>query len=141
MPRPRKWRHVCCMPACAQFGPVGAAAAECVVMTVDEYETIRVIDLEGASQEQCAVRMGIARTTVQGIYIAARRKLAEVLVYGRTLRIEGGDYKLCEGTMQTGCRCSDSRWICPRQASLAVKAATGSSADAGQNPEGGTIEK
>lgn len=116
MPRPRKFRQVCCMPNCAQFGPVDRDSAESVTMTVEEYETIRLIDLEDCSQEQCAARMGIARTTVQGIYDIARQKLAEALVYGRLLRIEGGDYKLCETNPQTEvCRCGVSRGACPRQ--------------------------
>ena len=110
MPRPRKWRRVCGMPGCARFGPLGRDAAEAVVMTVDEYETIRLIDWEDCSQEQCALRMGIARTTVQGIYTAARRKLADALVHGRVLTIEGGDYQLCDAT---GC-CAAGRGCCPR---------------------------
>jgi len=68
-----------------------------VRMTVDEYETIRLIDLEGFTQEECAKQMDVARTTVQGIYAEARKKIAESLVNGKVLLIEGGEYRLCEG--------------------------------------------
>lgn len=109
MPRPRKWRKVCCLPESDRFGPLNAPLdPNHVVMTVEEYETIRLIDLEGFTQEECAGQMNIARTTVQGIYTEARKKLAEFLVNGKVLRIEGGDYKLCEGRLKNcrgnGCR-------------------------------------
>jgi len=65
-------------------------------MTVDEYETIRLIDGEGFSQEDCGLYMDIARTTVQMIYDGARKKIARALVDGAVLRIEGGTYQLCE---------------------------------------------
>lgn len=99
MPRPRKWRKVCCLPDSNRFGPLDAPVQGeyFITMTVDEYETIRLIDLEGLSQEECANQMNVARTTVQGIYSDARKKLAESLVNGKILRIEGGDYKLCDG--------------------------------------------
>ena len=101
MPRPRKCRHVCCLPKCSRFGPLNAISADGYVqMSVDEYETIRLIDLEGMTQETCAVRMNVARTTVQAIYNEARRKMAEALVNGKALHIEGGDYKLCDETMR-----------------------------------------
>lgn len=110
MPRPRKWRKVCDLPQSDQFGPLNTTINQehFVIMTVDEYETIRLIDLEDFTQEQCSKQMNIARTTVQSIYNAARKKLAESLVNGKVLRIEGGDYQLCDGIekpcMGGGCR-------------------------------------
>ena len=99
MPRPMKWRKVCCMPENSRYGPLDLAPDESVFinMTVDEYETVRLIDLEGFTQEECAVQMNIARTTVQGIYNEARKKIAESLVNGKVLLIGGGEYKLCDG--------------------------------------------
>ena len=104
MARPKKWRKVCCLPESNKFGPLDspADAKTHVIMTVDEYETIRLIDLEGFTQEECATQMKIARSTVQGIYIEARKKLAESLVKGKVLLIEGGEYRLCEG-LENGC--------------------------------------
>ncbi len=96
MPRPRKCRKVCRLPDTVEFAPVGGEAdAECIVLTVDEFEAVRLIDDEGYSQEQCGEYMLIARTTVQQIYLSARRKLARALVQGLPLRIAGGDFRLC----------------------------------------------
>lgn len=98
MPRPTKCRRVCHYPRMAEFCPAGQTEdADPILLTVDEYETIRLIDGEGLSQEQCSACMQIARTTVQKIYESARRKLADMLVHGRALRIEGGEYRLCDG--------------------------------------------
>lgn len=99
MPRPKKWRRVCCLPDVSLFGPLDSPSEndQYIIMSVDEYETIRLIDLEGLSQEECSDQMHVARTTVQGIYQEARKKIAESLVEGKVLKIEGGDYKLCEG--------------------------------------------
>ncbi|HHV30377.1 DUF134 domain-containing protein [Acetivibrio mesophilus] len=104
MPRPIKWRKVCCLPEKNRFGPLGENADEknYVKMTVDEYETIRLIDLEGFTQEECAKQMNVARTTAQSIYGEARKKLAQSLVNGKVLLIEGGEYRLCEG-LGNGC--------------------------------------
>jgi uncharacterized protein len=106
MPRPMKWRTVCCLPQFNEFIPAGAphCRREAVVMTVDEYETIRLIDLQSLSQEECAGNMRIARTTAQQIYASARRKIARALVNGLALRIEGGEYRLCDGeSPRRGC--------------------------------------
>ena len=87
MPRPKKCRRVCGVPPCAAFGPKdGAAPCETVPLALDEYETIRLIDLEGLQQEQAAQAMGVGRATVQAIYTSARRKLADCVVHGKLSR-------------------------------------------------------
>ncbi len=99
MPRPTKRRDVFAMPCCSRFAPASGerecAAGDPVVLSVDEYESLRLIDLEGLSQEECAGRMQVARTTVQAIYDRARAKVADFLVNARELRIEGGTYRIC----------------------------------------------
>ena len=97
MPRPCKRRRICAEPRYEGFGPRGFEGADVVVMALDEYEAIRLIDLEGFSQEECGEYMSIARTTVQQIYNNARQKLARMLVEGLPLKIEGGNYRLCPG--------------------------------------------
>lgn len=97
MPRPKKCRRVCGLPSCREFGPRGAGCSgETVTLGLDEYEAIRLIDREGLQQEQAAAQMGVARTTVQAMVGAARRKIADCLVEGKILRIEGGDVAVCE---------------------------------------------
>ena len=111
MARPMKVRKVCCLPETNLFGPLNRkhALRDEIVMTVEEYETIRLIDLEGLMQEECADRMDVARTTVQRIYISARKKLAYAIVEGVPLKIEGGSYKLCADDEQERFLCKSKR--------------------------------
>lgn len=95
MARPRKCRRVCAHPRCTSFKPCKGDASV-VTMTLDEYEVIRLIDLEGLTQEQCAKQMEVARTTVQAIYASARKTLAQCIVEGHPLQIGGGDVRICE---------------------------------------------
>ena len=95
MPRNAKCRRVCQMPAHCRFAPEQPARGEAVVLTVEEYEAIRLMDYLGLNQEEAAAQMWVARTTVQRIYAQARRKLAAFLVEGRPLQIGGGSYSLC----------------------------------------------
>ena len=90
MPRPVRCRRIERMPVFRSFSPDDTAAAESVRMTVVEYETVRLLDDEGLTQEACAARMQIARTTVTAIYDSARRKMADALVHGKRLLITGG---------------------------------------------------
>ncbi len=90
MPRPFRCRRIEQLPVYRSFSPDDITAAESIRMTVDEYEALRLLDQEGLTQEACASRMNIARTTVTAIYDSARRKVADVLVNGKRLLITGG---------------------------------------------------
>ena len=92
------------MPENSKFGPLGPSSdqKDFINMEIDEYEVIRLIDLEGFSQEECATQMNVSRPTVQRIYMEARKKLAEVLVNGKVLIIDGGKYSICDG-LGNGC--------------------------------------
>ncbi len=90
MPRPVRCRRIEQMPVYRSFSPDDVTAAESIRMTVDEYEALRLLDDEGLTQEACAARMNIARTTVTAIYDSARKKIADALVRGKRLLITGG---------------------------------------------------
>jgi predicted DNA-binding protein (UPF0251 family) len=93
-------------PGCALFKPAGtpALALEQVVLSLDELEALRLADLEGLYQEQAAERMGISRQTFGRTVETARKKVAEALVGGKALRIEGGIVEMAD--MRTF-KCSD----------------------------------
>ena len=94
MPRKPRCRRIGGYPDCWVFSPEERSQGDPVILTLDEFETVRLLDREGMTQEECATRMGVARTTVTAIYENARRKIAEALVEGKELRIRGGSYAL-----------------------------------------------
>ena len=88
------------------FAPTGGENTEPILLTLDEYEVIRLVDLEQKTHEQCAAQMDISRSTVQVIYESARRKIAACLVHGKPLHITGGNYRICGGQEAAHCgRC------------------------------------
>ncbi len=99
MARPQKFRYVCNKPKYEIFSPEGISRensdAEKVVLSVDEYEVFRLLDYENITQKECAFQMKVARTTVTDIYNQARQKIADAIVNGKQLVIEGGNYELC----------------------------------------------
>lgn len=94
MPRYRKRRRVEHIPSCRHFKPAGIPAydLEEVILRVEEMEALRLKDLLGLDQETGAERMNVSRPTFQRILVEAHRKVAEALVEGKALRIEGGAY-------------------------------------------------
>jgi len=85
------------VPRVDTFTPSGKSSisAEMVIMSVEEYETMRLIDYEDLNQEQCARIMGVARSTVQRLYNDARKKIADSIINVKVLKIGGGDYTIC----------------------------------------------
>jgi uncharacterized protein len=61
-----------------------------IIVTLDELEALRLADLNGLYQEQAAWRMKISRPTFSRIVEEARRKVADALINGKALRLEGG---------------------------------------------------
>lgn len=116
MPRPQRSRKICKEPVYAQFSPDAVQNAQIVELTVDEFEVVRLVDLEKMTHEQCAERMEISRTTVTEIYQGAREKIADCLVNGKRLVISGGNYRLCKGKKRgCTCGCVNCKCGCERQ--------------------------
>ena len=106
MPRPPRCRQICGVPQVDTFCPNGCENTEPILLTLDEYEVIRLVDLEQQTHEQCAAQMDISRSTVQEIYESARSKIAACLVHGKPLHITGGNYRICGGQEAAHCgRC------------------------------------
>ncbi len=96
VPRPHCCRRIAGRPAASIFKPIGipVRALDEVVMTLDEFEAIRLADLDGLYQEEAAEQMRVSRPTFSRIIEAAHRKVADALVHGKALRIGGGPVQL-----------------------------------------------
>jgi uncharacterized protein len=98
MPRPKCRRNICGMPDKNYFKPRGIPTVELeeVVLNLDEFEAIRLADYEHLYQEEAAVKMNISRQTFGRIIETAHKKIADVLLHGKALKIEGGAVALNE---------------------------------------------
>jgi predicted DNA-binding protein (UPF0251 family) len=96
MPGRRRCRRVGHKPAFTAFGPVGSGgpAPDETVLTIDEFEAVRLKDLEGLDQSECAALMDISQPTFHRLVITARRKIADAMTHGKTIRIAGGHYRM-----------------------------------------------
>lgn len=95
MPGRRRCRRVGFQPAFTAFGPpvIGGNVQEEVILSIDEFEAIRLKDLEGFDQSECAAMMDISQPTFHRLVISARRKIADALTNGKTIKIIGGNYR------------------------------------------------
>ncbi len=95
MPRPRIPRRVWLEPNVTYFKPAGIRMIDLnqAVLTMDEFEAIRLKDYEGMSQTEAAKKMGISQPTFQRLYDSARKKIADAIVNGKAIRIEGGPFR------------------------------------------------
>ena len=114
MARPRNCRRVGSIPESNYFKPRGIPLSmlEEVILAVDECEAIRLADLEGLYQEQAAEKMKVSRQTFGRIIESAHKKVAEALVKGKALKIEGGEFEMAP---MRKFRCSDCQhsWELP----------------------------
>jgi predicted DNA-binding protein (UPF0251 family) len=72
------------------------------ILAVDEFEAIRLKDLEGLEQEECASRMNISQPTFHRLVLSARKKIAEAIVNGKAIRIEGGNFEVYSALKRRG---------------------------------------
>jgi uncharacterized protein len=114
MPRPKRCRRVTSLPSCPVFKPAGVPRSSLreIVLTVDEFEALRLADHEGLYQKRAAERMSVSRQTFGRIVEAARRKVAQALVEGHALRIEGGTIEMAE-TRTFKCDDCEHSWQIP----------------------------
>lgn len=104
MGRPQKTRRICKEPKYCNFVLSDVESEQTITLFVDEFETIRLVDYNKCTHEECAKLMDISRTTVTDIYENARYKIADAIINGKNLNISGGRYRLCDGTSVT-CKC------------------------------------
>jgi predicted DNA-binding protein (UPF0251 family) len=113
MPRPPKWRCVGFVPQVTHFKPVGIPLylLDNVCLSVEEAEAIRLRDLEGLEQEACAEQMRISRPTFHRVLESARKKLADALINGKAIRVDGGNFEMAVRRF----RCADEghEWNVP----------------------------
>jgi predicted DNA-binding protein (UPF0251 family) len=113
--RPKMCRHVGCSPEAVYFKPRGIPGSllEEVEVAVDELEAIRLADLEGMYQEDAAAKMNVSRQTFGRIVESARRKVADALVGGKALKIEGGNIEMKASARQIKCYDCEHTWEVP----------------------------
>lgn len=96
MGRPPLWRRVSNLPSITYFKPAGIPLRELeeICLSVEELEAIRLKDIEDLEQEQCAEKMNVSRPTFVRILDSARKKVANALIQGKAIRIEGGNFEM-----------------------------------------------
>lgn len=104
MPRRTKCRRVCVEPISKLF-KVDTKCSEEVSLCIEEIESIRLIDFEGLEQQEAAERMEVSRGTLQRILYEARKKIAEALIQGKNIVVEGGNYEVASKACNTDKRC------------------------------------
>lgn len=112
MGRPHKKRIVSHNPDVSYFKPRGIPMFELSesVLTVDECEALRLADYEGLSHEAAGSEMGVSRATFGRIIERARKTVADALIHGKAIRIEGGSYHFVEGQRRFVCRHCAHNW-------------------------------
>ena len=96
MARIKKPSTICAVPRFRRFSPLDSPSRSTVRLTYDEFEVLRLHDLEHFTQEEAAKQMQVSRPTVTEMLTVAHGKIADALVNGKPLFIEGGDIDFCQ---------------------------------------------
>jgi predicted DNA-binding protein (UPF0251 family) len=112
MVRPQKDRRVAYNPEISYFKPRGIPMMrlEEIRLTVDEREAIRLSDLLGMSHEEAGQRMGVSRATFGRIIQRARKSVADALINGKAINVEGGNYQIVNPTRIFKCKRCNYTW-------------------------------
>lgn len=112
MVRPKKHRRVGFNPNINYFKPRGIPVLDLqeVCLTVDEREAIRLADLEDMSHAAAGRQMGVSRATFGRIVQRARKTIADAIINGKALRVEGGSYKMTEDIRRFECQTCNHEW-------------------------------
>lgn len=112
MARPKKSRRICCFPDYCKFRPEGECCDDVVSLSLDELEAAKLVDFQGLSQEDAAIRMEVSRPTVTQLCNEARKKILDAIINGKALEIGGGSVHLCtgQGCDCPGCHCHQNHW-------------------------------
>ncbi|MGC9309369.1 MAG: DUF134 domain-containing protein, partial [Candidatus Nanoarchaeia archaeon] len=96
MPRPRLPRRIAFQPDVTYFKPAGIPLRNLQesILTFDELESIRLIDKEKLSQSKAAKKMKISQATLSRLLTSAREKLANAIINGNSIKIQGGNFKM-----------------------------------------------
>jgi len=118
--RPKKWRRVTLLPEATYFKPAGVPARllDEVTLSVEEVEALRLKEVEGLEPERCAREMCVSRPTFHRVLSSARRKLAEAIVKGKALQIQGGTF--LPATQTFVCAEDGHQWQVPFQEMVAA---------------------
>jgi len=113
MPRPIKCRRVEHLPPYHRYKPAGVLCenSEIIALTIDELEAMRLKDVEGLSQAECAERMQVSRQTFQLILERARKNVVTALSKGLVIQIEGGSYATPEDLKGCQRRCAKAKTL------------------------------
>lgn len=136
MARPIKWRKIEHTPVVPYFIPTeeGKVSMAEITLKLEELEAIRLKDLEGLEQAECAQHMEVSRPTFQRILLSAREKIADGLIHGKVIRIEGGNFTknicpvACEKcgrkwneSVENMCKIQKGQYTCPNCGSQKIE--------------------
>jgi len=119
MPRPIKWRRVGSIPEVTYFKPAGIPRRflDEICLSVEEVEALRLKDSDGLQQEECAEKMHVSRPTFHRVLESARGKIADALINGKAIRIEGGSFEMMRCRFR--CGWDGHEWNVPKDEAIA----------------------